>query len=157
MASCNKNMKNDQTTQPCKMANFFHKTTINLKSIQPILYPRYFFCHTYYCIKNLTFNDSIMEIVWSLFIHIFCTKVIMHWKHVWHINKCVKRIIYDIMNGQTSYHFIYLCVTYVFNAWYLCMKCTNLRMNKLCTIFSMKSSNVNFVMNFFLHITFKFK
>jgi hypothetical protein len=53
------------------------------------------------------------------------------------------------MNDQTSYHFIYLCVKYVFNARYLCTKCSNLWMNKLCTISSIKSSNAIFVMIFF--------
>jgi hypothetical protein len=41
---------------------------------------------------------------------------------------------------------IYLCVKHVFNAWYLCVKCTNLWMNELCTTFIINLSHVKFVM-----------
>ncbi len=41
---------------------------------------------------------------------------------------------------------IYLCVKLVFNAWYLCVKCMNLWMNELCTIFIINSFHAKFVM-----------
>jgi hypothetical protein len=41
---------------------------------------------------------------------------------------------------------IYPCVEHVFNAWYLCVKCTNLWMNEFYTIFIINSLHVKFVM-----------
>jgi hypothetical protein len=51
----------------------------------------------------------------------------------------------DICSFKGSYFIcwhIYVCVKCVFNAWYSCEKCTNLRMNELCTIFIIYSSQV---------------
>jgi len=41
---------------------------------------------------------------------------------------------------------IYSCVKHVFNAWYLCVKCTNLWMNELHMTFIINLSHVKFVM-----------
>jgi len=41
---------------------------------------------------------------------------------------------------------IYSCVKHVFNAWYLCAKCSNLLMNELCTTSIINLSHAKFVM-----------
>jgi hypothetical protein len=78
----------------------------------------------------------------------------MHWKHVWHMDKCVDKWNMNLWmnecdtNFSSSYKFvcqicfqcmISMCETY------------ELWMNEFCTIFITKSWNVTFVMDF-LHL-----
>jgi len=55
---------------------------------------------------------------------------------------------YDIHSFIGSYficeHF-YACVKCILNVRYLCVKCMNLQINKLCTIFIINSSHAKFV------------
>ncbi len=52
---------------------------------------------------------------------------IMHWKHVWHIDKCVDKWSTNLWINviRISHLPLNLCVKYVFNAWYQCVKHTN--------------------------------
>ncbi len=54
--------------------------------------------------------------------------------------------IHSYIGSHFIYQHIYLCVKCVFNTWYSCIKCTNLWMDELCTIFIINSSHVKFVM-----------
>jgi hypothetical protein len=61
----------------------------------------------------------------------------------------MKRNLCDIRSFIGSYFIcqhIYPCVKYVFNTWYSCVKCKNLWMDELCTIFIINLSHVKFVM-----------
>jgi len=57
---------------------------------------------------------------------------------------------YDIHSFIGSYficeHF-YACVKCILNVRYLCVKCMDLQINKLCTIFIINSSHAKFVIN----------
>jgi hypothetical protein len=102
-------------------------------------------------ITNLTFNKLIMKIMWSLFIHsLYIWHMnIMHWKHIWHIDKCVDRWNMNLwmnkchMNFASSYK--YVCQ--------MCIQCMismcetyKLWMNYFCMISIVKSIGVKFVM-----------
>ncbi len=54
--------------------------------------------------------------------------------------------IHSFISSYFIYQHIYPCVKCVFNAWYLCVKCINLWMNKLCMIFIINLSHAKFVM-----------
>jgi len=51
----------------------------------------------------------------------------MHWKHVWHMDKCVDEWSRNLWMNVTliSHLFIKLCVKCVFNVWYQWVKFTN--------------------------------
>ncbi len=53
--------------------------------------------------------------------------------------------IHSFINSYFIRQANYSCVKHVFNAWYSCMKCMNLWMNKLYTIFIINSLHVKFV------------
>ncbi len=97
---------------------------------------------------NLTSHNLIMKIVQNSFNHkLYVSHInIVHWKHIWVMD------ILDIRSFIGSYFIcqhIYLCVKRVFNAWYLCKKCTNLWMNELHMIFIINSLHAKFVMYVF--------
>ncbi len=112
-------------------------------------------------ITNLTSHDLVMEIVLNSFIHnsyVSCIDIV-HWKHIWYINLCnnVKFVWHSFIHKFVLHLLIYSCVKHVFNTWYLCVKFTNLWMNKLHMIFIINSSHVKFVMYMFVFFCFKVK
>ncbi len=59
----------------------------------------------------------------------FLSMNIIYWKHVWHIDKCVNKWNTNLWMNKchTKFRIFFIkpCVKCVFNAWYLCVKCTN--------------------------------
>jgi hypothetical protein len=68
--------------------------------------------------------------------------------HTW-IYRKMKNLCdnHSFIGSYFIHQHIYPCVKHVFNAWYLCAKCTNLWMNELYTIFIINSSHVKFVVS----------
>ncbi len=90
-------------------------------------------------ITNLKSHELVMKIMQILFIHnSYVSSIdIMHEKtfDIWIYKKMWN--LCDICSFISSHficQYIYRCVKCVFNAWYSCVKCTNLWMDKLCTI-----------------------
>jgi len=105
------------------------------------------FVHWFYtCITNLTFRYLKMELcnissfitcmIYTLISYIESTTQI-YWK-MW--NPCDNR---SFIGSYFICQHIYLCVRHVFNAWYLYVKCMNLWMNELLTVFIINSLHVN--------------
>jgi hypothetical protein len=66
-------------------------------------------------------------------------------KHIF-IGRCEIYGICSFIGLYFIHQHIYLCVNRMSNASYLCLKCTNLWINELCTILIINSSHVKFVM-----------
>ncbi len=76
---------------------------------------------------------------------------IVHWKYIWHTYflKYTKKFMWH----SFIHWFVLFCqhiypyIKHVFNAWYSCVKCTNLWMNEFCMIFIINLLHVKFVLN----------
>jgi hypothetical protein len=138
--------------------NNIHKTIEQKNEIKKWWWRNFCVINTIHNITNLAFHDLVMESIkiCSFIIHTFHTLILcientfetqIYWKMQ---NLC------DICSITSSYFIhqhIYLCVKHVFNTWYSCIKCTNLRMNEFQKIFMWW--HAKFVMNTLLKIWFR--
>ncbi len=88
--------------------------------------------------------------MWHSFIrNLYISRInIMHWKHIWNMNllEDAKSMWHSFIHRSYFIHqHIYSCVKHVFNAWYLCVKCTNLEMNKFHMVFIINTPHAKFV------------
>jgi hypothetical protein len=88
-------------------------------------------------VTNLTCDKLTMKIVWSSFIHTF-----MHWKHVWHTDKCVDKWNTNLWMNECHTNF----TSSNKSMSQMCDQCIilinetyELWLNKFCMIFIIKS------------------
>ncbi len=100
--------------------------------------------------SQIFLNDLVMKIMQNLLfiIHMFHALILcienmfdtQIYKKMWNL-----RDIHSFISSYFIHQNNYPCVKHVFNAWYSCVKCTNLWMNEFHTIFIVNSSHVKFV------------